>query len=50
MDNNNKRNNKKLSKVLSTKLSIDDDNYNTFLTPTKLEYEAGVFAIGDYAS
>jgi hypothetical protein len=35
---NHKNNNKKLSKVLSTKLSIDD--YNAFLTLTKLEYEA----------
>jgi hypothetical protein len=34
------KNNKKLSKVLSTKLSIED--YNTFLTLTKLEYEAGL--------
>ena len=33
-------NNKKLSKVLSTKLSIDD--YNSFLTLTKLEYQAGL--------
>ena len=33
-------NNKKLSKVLSTKLSIED--YNAFLTLTKLEYEAGL--------
>ena len=31
---------KKLSKVLSTKLSIED--YNAFLTLTKLEYEAGL--------
>src|SRR3954454_7651440 len=36
----NNNNNKKLSKVLSTKLSIDD--YNAFLTLTKLEYEAGL--------
>ena len=36
----NQRNNKKLSKVLSTKLSIED--YNAFLTLTKLEYEAGL--------
>jgi hypothetical protein len=36
---NQKINNKKL-KVLSTKLSIDD--YNAFLTLTKLEYEAGL--------
>jgi hypothetical protein len=32
------KNNKKLSKVLSTKLSIDD--YNAFLILTKLKYEA----------
>lgn len=37
---NNQNNNKKLSKVLSTKLSIED--YNAFLTLTKLEYEAGL--------
>jgi hypothetical protein len=37
MDNQN--NNKKLSKVLSTKLSIDD--YNAFLILTKLEYQSG---------
>jgi hypothetical protein len=37
---NNQNNNKKLSKVLSTKLSKDD--YNAFLTLTKLEYEAGL--------
>jgi hypothetical protein len=37
---NQKNNNKKLSKVLSTKLSIED--YNAFLTLTKLEYEAGL--------
>jgi hypothetical protein len=36
----NQKNNKKLSKVLSTKLSIDD--YNAFLILTKLEYEAGL--------
>jgi hypothetical protein len=36
----NQNNNKKLSKVLSTKLSIDD--YNSFLILTKLEYEAGL--------
>jgi hypothetical protein len=36
----NQNNNKKLSKVLSTKLSIDD--YNAFLTLTKLEYQAGL--------
>ena len=33
-------NNKKLSKVLSTKLSIED--YNAFQLLTKLEYEAGL--------
>jgi hypothetical protein len=37
---NQKNNNKKLSKVLSTKLSIED--YNSFLVLTKLEYEAGL--------
>jgi hypothetical protein len=37
---NQKNNNNKLSKVLSTKLSIED--YNAFLTLTKLEYEAGL--------
>jgi hypothetical protein len=31
---------KKLTRVLSTKLSIED--YNSFLTLTKLEYEAGL--------
>jgi hypothetical protein len=31
---------KKLSRDLSTKLSIED--YNAFLTLTKLEYEAGL--------
>ena len=36
----NQKNNKKLSKVLSTKLSIDD--YNAFLKLTKLEYQAGL--------
>jgi tRNA U34 5-carboxymethylaminomethyl modifying enzyme MnmG/GidA len=36
----NNNNNKKLSKVLSTKLSIDD--YNAFLTLTKLEYQVGL--------
>jgi hypothetical protein len=40
MDVINQKNNKKLSKVLSTKLSIED--YNAFLTLTKLEYEAGL--------
>jgi hypothetical protein len=38
--NQKNNNNKKLSKVLSTKLSIED--YNAFLTLTKLEYEAGL--------
>ena len=33
-------NNKKLAKVLSTKLSIED--YNSFLILTKLEYQAGL--------
>ena len=37
---NNQNNNKKLSKVLSTKLSIDD--YNAFQMLTKLEYQAGL--------
>ena len=36
----NQKNNKKLSKVLSTKLSTDD--YNAFLILTKLEYAAGL--------
>jgi hypothetical protein len=36
----NRNNNKKLSKVLSTKISIED--YNAFLTLTKLEYQAGL--------
>jgi hypothetical protein len=36
----NQKNNKKLSKVLSTKLSTDD--YNAFLILTKLEYQAGL--------
>src|SRR5215203_744700 len=35
----NHKNNKKLSKVLSTKLSTDD--YNAFLILTKLEYQSG---------
>ena len=39
MDINEKKN-KKLSKVLSTKLSIDD--YNAFLTLTMLEYQDGL--------
>jgi hypothetical protein len=38
--NANQNNNKKLSKVLSTKLSIED--YNAFQILTKLEYEAGL--------
>jgi hypothetical protein len=40
MDRANQKNNKKLSKVLSTKLSADD--YNEFLLLTKLEYQAGL--------
>jgi hypothetical protein len=36
----NQNTNKKLSKVLSTKLSIDD--YNAFQMLTKLEYQAGL--------
>jgi hypothetical protein len=40
MDAVNQKNNKKLSKVLSTKLSIED--YNAFLTLTKIEHEAGL--------
>jgi len=36
----NQKNNNKLTKVLSTKLSIDD--YNSFQILTKLEYEAGL--------
>jgi hypothetical protein len=40
MDPVNQNNNKKLSKVLSTKLSIED--YNAFLILTKLEYQAGL--------
>jgi transcription initiation factor TFIID subunit TAF12 len=40
MDAINQKNNKKLSNVLSTKLSIED--YNAFLTLTKLEYQAGL--------
>jgi hypothetical protein len=36
----NQKNNKKLSKVLSAKLSVDD--YNAFLILTKLEYQAGL--------
>jgi hypothetical protein len=38
--NQKNNNNKKLSKVLSTKLSIED--YNSFLILTKLEYESGL--------
>jgi len=37
---NHKNNNKKLSKVLSTKLSIED--YSSFLMLTKLEYQSGL--------
>jgi hypothetical protein len=37
---NQRNNNKKLSKVLSTKLSIED--YNAFVILTKIEYEAGL--------
>ena len=40
MDTINQRNNKKLSKVLSTKLSTED--YNSFIILTKLEYQAGL--------
>jgi hypothetical protein len=40
MDRANQKNNKKLSKVLSTKLSADD--YNAFLVLTKLEHQAGL--------
>ena len=36
----NNNNNKKLSKVLSTKLSLDD--YNAFQMLTKLEYKSGL--------
>jgi hypothetical protein len=38
--NQKNNNNKKLSKVLSTKLSTDD--YNEFVILTKIEYEAGL--------
>src|SRR5215217_8845012 len=38
--NQKNNNNKKLSKVLSTKLSIED--YNAFLILTKLEYQVGL--------
>ena len=40
MMNTNQKNNKKLSKVLSTKLSADD--YDAFLVLTKLEHQAGL--------
>jgi hypothetical protein len=40
MDAVNQKNNTKLSKVLSTKLSIED--YNAFVILTRLEYEAGL--------
>jgi hypothetical protein len=40
MDAVNQKHNKKLAKVLSTKLSIDD--YNAFVMLTKLEYQAGL--------
>ena len=36
----NQKDNKKLSKVLSTKISIGD--YNAFLILTKIEYQAGL--------
>jgi hypothetical protein len=38
--NAHQNNNKKLSKILSTKISIGD--YNAFLILTKLEYQAGL--------
>src|SRR3954452_21475277 len=38
--NQKNNNNKKLSNVLSTKISLDD--YNAFVMLTKLEYEAGL--------
>src|SRR3954452_14902060 len=38
--NQKNNNNKKLSNVLSTKISLDD--YNAFVILTKLEYEAGL--------
>jgi hypothetical protein len=44
MDTINQKNNKKLSKVLSTKLSIDD--YNEFVILTKLEYQTGLIKEG----
>jgi hypothetical protein len=40
MMNTNQKNNKKLSKVLSTKLSADD--YDAFLVLTKLEHQDGL--------
>ena len=40
MDAVNQKNSQKLSNVLSTKLSIDD--YNAFVTLTKIEYESGL--------
>jgi hypothetical protein len=40
MDAVNQKNSQKLSKVLSTKLSIED--YNSFVILTKIEYEAGL--------
>jgi hypothetical protein len=40
MDAVNQKNSQKLSKVLSTKLSIED--YNAFLILTKLEYKTGL--------
>jgi hypothetical protein len=40
MDAVNQTNNKKLSKVIPTKLSIDD--YNAFVILTQLEYEGGL--------
>jgi hypothetical protein len=40
MDTVNQKSSHKLSKVLSTKLSIED--YNAFVILTKLEYEAGL--------
>ena len=40
MDAVNQKNNTKLTKVLSTKLSIED--YNAFVILTKLEYQVGL--------
>ena len=40
MDAVNQKYGQKLSNVLSTKLSIDD--YNAFVTLTKIEYESGL--------